>query len=64
MSKPSQLPKGYKVSEKNTQECIPVGCVPPTAVVMGGLVLIPLNFPLGCWPGPDPQFPPWMLAWT
>ena len=24
----------------------------------GGLVLIPLNFPLGCWPGPDPpEFP-------
>ena len=30
----------------------------------GGLVLIPLNFPLGCWPGPDPpQFPPWVWAW-
>ena len=29
-----------------------------------GLVLIPLNFPLGCWPGPDPpQFPPWGWAW-
>ena len=64
------------------QECIPVGCVPPTAVVIGGgaggLVLIPLNFPLGCWPGTDPpqfplgcgpgpdppQFPPWVWAWT
>ena len=34
------------------QECIPVGCVPPAAVVMGGF-------------GPDPpEFPPWMLAWT
>ena len=29
----------------------------------GGLVLIPLNFPLGCWPGPDPpEFPPWVWA--
>ena len=26
---------------------------------------IPLNFPLGCGPGPDPpQFPPWLWAWT
>ena len=25
---------------------------------------IPLNFPLGCWPGPDPpQLPPWLWAW-
>ena len=31
----------------------------------GGLDLIPLNFPLGCGPGPDPpQFPPWVWAWT
>ena len=30
----------------------------------GGLVLIPLNFPLGCWPGPDPpEFPPWAYTW-
>ena len=30
----------------------------------GGLVLIPLNFPLGCWPRPDPpQFPPLVWAW-
>ena len=43
----------------------------------GRLVLIPLNFPFGCWPGPDPpefplgcgpgsdppQFPPWVWAW-
>ena len=29
-----------------------------------GLDLIPLNFPLGCGPGPDPpQFPPWVWAW-
>ena len=29
----------------------------------GGLVLIPLNFPLGCGPGSDPpQFPPWVWA--
>ena len=27
----------------------------------GRLDLIPLNFPLGCGPGPDPpQFPPWV----
>ena len=67
------------------QECIPVGCVPaahwPYAGVCflggGGLVLIPLNFPLGCGPGPDPpesplghrpgfdppEFPPWVWAW-
>ena len=31
----------------------------------GALVLIPLNSPLGCWPGPDPpEFPPWVWAWT
>ena len=25
---------------------------------------IPLNFLLGCWPGPDPpQLPPWLWAW-
>ena len=37
---------------KSEQECIPVGCVPPAAVVVGGA-------------GPDlPEFPPWMLAWT
>ena len=30
----------------------------------GDLVLIPLNFPLGCGPGSDPpQFPPWVWAW-
>ena len=45
------------------QECIPVGYILPAAVVVvgwgGGLVLIPLNFPLGCGPGSDPpQFPP------
>ena len=29
-----------------------------------GLDLIPLNFPLGCGPGPDPpQFSPWVEAW-
>ena len=33
-------------------------------VCRGGLDLIPLNFPLGCGPGPDPpQFPPWVWAW-
>ena len=26
---------------------------------------IPLNFPLGCGPGPDPpQLPPWVWAWS
>ena len=29
-----------------------------------GLDLIPLDFPLGYGPGPDPpQFPPWVWAW-
>ena len=61
------------------QECIPVGCVLPTAVAIpeAGTTpqapprsrhppsQIPLNFPLGCGPGPDPpQFPPWLWAWT
>ena len=48
-----------------TQECIPVGCVPPSSVAIGeggvGLDLIPLNFPLGCGPGDPPppeQAPP------
>ena len=36
-------------------------CLLPGGV---GLDLIPLNFPLGCGPGPDPpQFPPWVWAW-
>ena len=67
------------------QECIPVGCVPPTALaIRGGLHQTPpppragttwdpahppgrspLNFPLGCGPGPDPpQLRPWVWAWT
>ena len=64
------------------QECIPVECVPPTAVAVGGgvwylasspstsplgvgLDQIPLNFPLGCVPEPDPPQPPtWVWAWT
>ena len=30
-----------------------------------GLDQIPLNFPLGCVPGPDPpQLPPWVWAWA
>ena len=30
----------------------------------GGLDQIPLNFPLGCGPGPDPpKLPPWVRAW-
>ena len=49
-----------RVDENCKQECIPVGYVTPAAVAVGGgLDLIPLNFPLGCGPGPDPpQFPP------
>ena len=82
------------------QECIPVVCIPPTAVVILGvspyppeetppgantsleqvppeqappplpqdrhpLARSPLNFPLGCGPGPDsPQLPPWVWPWT
>ena len=35
------------------------------SLLRGSLDLIPLNFPLGCGPGPDPpQFPPWVWAWT
>ena len=34
------------------QECIPVGCVPPAAVVVRG----------GSGPDP-PEFPPWVWAW-
>ena len=35
------------------QECIPVGCVPPSAVGIGR------------GPRPDPpQLPPWVWAWT
>ena len=47
---------GNKVStvlgRTRTQECIPVGCVPPAAVAIGGR-----------GPGPDPpQLPPWVWA--
>ena len=65
---------------KFQQECIPVGCVPPAAVAIGGgglasspstcplgvgLDHIPLNVPFGCGPGPDPpQLPPWVWGWT
>ena len=43
------------------QECIPVGCVPPSISPLGvGLDLTPLNFPLGCGPGgpPGSRHPP------
>ena len=56
----------HATKNRTKQECIPVGCVPPAAVVVGGegLVLIPLNFPLGCGPESDPpEFPPWVWAW-
>ena len=37
---------------------------PSTSPLVVGLDQIPLNFPLGCGPGPDPpQFPPWLWAW-
>ena len=76
-NRPSLVTTGTKTAEtqsknrtenRTEQECIPVGCVPSAAVVVGGggggLVLIPMNFPLGCWPGPDPpEFPPWVWAW-
>ena len=60
---------------KKIQECIPVRSVLLEAVaVTGGLHTPPrsrhppwpdpLNFPLGCGPGPDPpQLPPWLWAW-
>ena len=38
-------------------------CTAHSSSRRGGLVLISLNFPLGCGPGPDPpQFSPWV--WT
>ena len=56
------------------RECMPVGCRPPAGVaITGGLYPPragtpwpdPLNFPIGCGPGPDPpQLPPWLWAWT
>ena len=63
-------------TQRIKQECIPVGCVPPTAVVVGGvwspsisplgvgLDLIPINFRLGCGPGAPPpdQTPHWEQA--
>ena len=37
---------------------------PSTSPLVVGLDQIPLNFPLGCVPGPDPpQLPPWLWAW-
>ena len=44
--------KFMTAEQKFKQECIPVGCIPPAAVViMGGS-------------GPDPpEFPPWVWAW-
>ena len=37
----------------------------PAAVPVRGAGQFPLNFPLGCGPGPDPpQLPPWVWVWT
>ena len=37
---------------------------PSTSPLAVGLDWIPLNFPLGCGPGPDPpQLPPWVWTW-
>ena len=61
-----------------TQECIPVGCVPPAAVAVcwGGVCLsacwdtppgVGLETPPQCGPGdtprPDPSTSPWVWAW-
>ena len=45
-----------QISEfSDKEECIPVGCVPPTAVaVRGEPGSDSPQFPLGCGPGPDP----------
>ena len=42
----------------------PLARSPSTSPLAVGLDQIPLNFPLGCGPGPDPpQLPPWLWAW-
>ena len=42
-----------------------VASSPSTSPLVVGLDQIPLNFPLGCGPGPNPpQLPPWLWAWT
>ena len=57
---------------KIKQECIPVGCVPPTAVAVGvgGLCLStywetdpPPSVGLETPPGQTPHLPPWVWAW-
>ena len=43
----------------------PLARSPSTSPLAVGLDQIPLNFPLGCGPGPDPpQLPPWLWAST
>ena len=38
---------------------------PSTSPLGADLDHIPLNFPLGCGPGPDPpQLSPWLWAWS
>ena len=52
------------------QECIPVGCVPPSAVAIcwGSLPQCMLGYPPPRYgpprpPGQTPQLPPWVWAW-
>ena len=53
------------------QECIPLGCVPRTAVAVGGGWVClsacwdrpPMGVGLETPPGQTPQLPPWMWAW-
>ena len=51
-----------KLHSSFEQECIPVGCVPPAAVAIGGGVSTrhpPRADPLGAEPPPGPGTPPW-----
>ena len=46
------------------QSSHPLARSPSSSPLGVGLDQIPLNFPLGCWPGPDPpKLPPWVWAW-
>ena len=51
------MPSHTRTKKKVAQECIPVGCVPPAAVAVTGVV--------STHPQPDPpEIPPWLWAWT